>query len=205
MLGAAGLLVLGCSASPGTATGGTSTPGGSAPGTATPGTSAAPGSTTTTKVLQETYGAKACTLLTIDEMAPLLGFTPVAVATTPASFLGGGFSSACDFRHPQDPDRKGKTARILVFPPKSSIQAARRAMTDDKDVSDLPVPAFVGRAAEQTGSGPNTIVVDVPDQAFSITVVTGTDRTADDVVALAKLALPRFEAVPHGETATPAK
>lgn len=193
------LLTTGCTST------GTGTPASGAPGTTSgsaPGTTAAP--TATSKPLQATYGAKACTLLTTDEVAPLLGYAPVAVATTPANFLGGGYTSACDFRHPDDPERKGKTIRVLVFPPLSSVDGARRAVTNDRDVTALDVPAFVGRAPEESGSGPNTIMVNVPDQSFSITVVTGADRDDTDVIALAKLALPRFQAVPHGPGATPA-
>ncbi len=192
----AGLLVVGCSTTTSNAGGGTTVPATSAPGTSAP----APG---TTKALIPTYGPKACSLLEVAEVAPLLGFQPERVASTPANFLGGGYSSACDFRHPQDPERKGKTVRVLVFPPGSDLAAARKALEGAADRSDLAVPAFTGRAAEGSGAGPNTIMLLAPEQGFSITVVTGTERDDTDLVALAQKALPRYLAQPRGPSSTP--
>jgi hypothetical protein len=197
-LAAASALTPGCSTSsaPGSASG-TTAPATSAPGTSAP----APG---TTKALVATYGPKACSLLEVGEIAPLLGFEPERVASTPANFLGGGYTSACDFRHPQDPDRQGKTVRILVFPPATDLEVARKALTDAADRSGLAVPAYTGRAPEGSGSGPNTIMLLAPEQGFSITVVNGADHADDaDLVALADKALPRYLAQPRGPSSTP--
>lgn len=167
------------------------TPGSSGP---TPGTPPGSGPAGTTTTIVETLGVKACALLTDQQVAPALGFRPVVVSGSTPSFLGGGYSSVCDFRHEGDPDRQGKTVRIFVFPPGTEVENARRALEEAHDVAGLEVPAFAGRAPEESGSGPNTIIVDPGGQAFSITVVNGANRTDADLLALAAPALAAFQA-----------